>query len=205
MSGDSLRPRPTPGPPQPSGKPYSPRRRAQRWWGRQACCALCASPSPHRQHTSHSPGRRCICSGSPPPAHCNHHRSRWGAPCCGVPPEHMGGGGPAGTPSSLQEGQRAKRWDPRSLPFITTIGLSVSRPQPYSPESLQNSAVQVTITKGPEKLPGGSWSLCWLPRRARSGRELCLHSFGLAPYYNKPHSTPKAVPAQGTWSGHNQE
>ena len=75
--------------------------------GRRACCAPGACPSPRRQSTGRSQGRRCTCSGSPPPAHYNHHRSHWGVPCFGAPPEHTGGGDPSGTPSSLQGGWRA--------------------------------------------------------------------------------------------------
>lgn len=114
-------------PPQPGEKPHSPLRRARRCRGRQACYAPDAGPFPHRQHTGHSPGRRCTCSGSPPLAHCNRHRSHWGAPGHVVPPERMGGGGPADTPSSLQGGQRAMRWDPVSFPFVTTVELVGSR------------------------------------------------------------------------------
>lgn len=88
-------------------RPHSPQRSAQRGWGRRACCAPGACPSPRRQSTGRSQGRRCTCSGSPPPAHYNHHRSHWGVPCFGAPPEHTGGGDPSGTPSSLQGGWRA--------------------------------------------------------------------------------------------------
>lgn len=91
--------------PQPIGRLCSPQRGARWGWGRRACCAPCACPSPRSQHTGRSRGRHCTCSGSPPPARCNHRRSRWGVLWCEAHPEHKGGGGPAGTPSSLQGGQ----------------------------------------------------------------------------------------------------
>lgn len=88
--------------PRPTGRLYSPQRGARWGWGRRACCAPCVCPSPRSQHTGRSRGRCCTCSGSPPPAHCNHHISHWDVPWYEAHPEHKAGGDPAGTPSFLQ-------------------------------------------------------------------------------------------------------
>lgn len=160
--------------------PASPQRRARRGRGTRACCAHGAGPSPRRRSTGRSPGTRCTCSGSPPRAHCTRHRSRRGAPGRGAPPEHTGGGGPADTPSSLQVGPHTNR-------SSRLGGFQSAGPWPCPPdlESVHNPAVQVTATRGPKKLPGGSQSLCLVqymgPRQVRSGRELCLHCWGPAP------------------------
>lgn len=141
-AGGQLRGAPvTPTHPGPTGRTHSPQKGAQRGWGRRACCAPCECPSPRRQRTGRSPGRRCTCSGSPPPARCNHHRSHWGAPCCGAPPARTGGGGPAGTPSSLQGGQRVGRLvSHRELPPLPPPrhyhgAITVSRPQHHSSDT----------------------------------------------------------------------
>lgn len=124
----------------PTGRPHSPQSSAQRGWGRPACRAPGAGPCPHRRSTGHSQDRCCTCSGSPPRAHYNRHRSRWGAPCFGAPPEHTGGADPSGTPSSLQAGWRAETLgEPRRI----TLGAIGQKAHSATLQTLSPPGIQV--------------------------------------------------------------